>query len=243
MLGRLAREVDVVHRSDHSSERVEDDVEEDHGQRDSLAYHAEQDEHVGDHHRREQLEEVLHPEVDDPKAPELVDGEVLSRLCDQAHRIEGRDGERRHEEQPRHVGGVLAAQSGAQDAPQHEHPDEEPNGEQHLPDPRQIQVLEALEAEPVRRSVPEQPVYAEEGADQRAEYHHGQRAEQHEGELALSPRLAPSDHRREEDAGGHEGGRHPEQSQLHVPGAHQVEREGLGEVDAKEAGQLGPVVL
>ena len=55
--------------------------------------------------------------------------------------------------------------------------------------------------------------------------------------------LAPGDHRRQEDAGGDERGRHPEDRQLHVPGAHQVVREDLREVDAEEARDVGAVVL
>ena len=116
VLGRLAGEVEVVHRADHAAERVEDDVEEDHRQRDLLPHHPEQHEHVGDHHGREQLEEVLHPQVDDPEAPELVDREVLAGLGDQADRVEGRDRERGHEEQPGHVARVLA-RAGACAAP------------------------------------------------------------------------------------------------------------------------------
>ena len=78
VLGRLAGEVEVVHRPDHAADRVEDDVEEDDGERDPLAHDAEQHEHVGDHHGREQLEEVLDPEVDDPEAPELGGREVVA---------------------------------------------------------------------------------------------------------------------------------------------------------------------
>jgi len=55
--------------------------------------------------------------------------------------------------------------------------------------------------------------------------------------------LAPGDHRRQEDAGGHERRRHPEQRELHVPRPHEVVREDLCEVDAEEAVDLGPVVL
>ena len=56
-------------------------------------------------------------------------------------------------------------------------------------------------------------------------------------------RLAPGDHRREEDPGGDERRRDPEDRELDVPGAHQVVREDLGEVEAEEAGELGAVVL
>jgi hypothetical protein len=73
------------------TERVQMMSEEDHRQRDLLAHHAEQDEHVGHHHRGEQLEEVLHPQVHDPEAPELGDGEVIARSGDQPDGVEGRD--------------------------------------------------------------------------------------------------------------------------------------------------------
>ena len=55
-------------------------------ERDLLAHHAEQHEHVGDHHRGEQLEEVLDPQVHDPEAPELGDREVVAGAGEQARR-------------------------------------------------------------------------------------------------------------------------------------------------------------
>ena len=56
-------------------------------------------------------------------------------------------------------------------------------------------------------------------------------------------RLAPGDHRREEDSRCDERRGHPEDGELHVPGAHQVERGELGQVHPEEAGQLRAVVL
>ena len=128
-----------------------------------------------------------------------------------------------------------AAQPPAQHAPEHEDPDEQADRQQHLPEPGEVEVLEALQAEPVRRGVLEHAVDAEVGADQRAEDHDGERAEQREGELALMLGLAAGDHRRQEDAGGDERRRDPEQRELDVPGAHQVVREDLREVEAEEA--------
>src|SRR5215211_4625661 len=49
---------------------------------------AEKNEHVGDHHRGEELEEVLDPQVHDPEAPELGGGEVVRRAGDQADGVE-----------------------------------------------------------------------------------------------------------------------------------------------------------
>ena len=80
-------------------------------------------------------------------------------------------------------------------------------------------------------------------ADQAAEDHDRQRSEQDERELALAARLSAGDHRRQEDAGGDERGGDEEDRQLHVPGADQVVGEHLGDVDAEEAVELGPVVL
>ena len=86
-------------------------------------------------------------------------------------------------------------------------------------------------------------MHAEVRADQRPEDHHRQRAEQREGKLALVPRLAAGDHRRQEDPGRDERGGHPEQRELDMPGPHQVVREQLGQVEAEEAVDLRAVVL
>src|SRR5215208_352613 len=59
----------------------------------------------------------------------------------------------------------------------------------------------------------------------------------------LSPRLAAGDHRGEEDPGCQKRGRHPEDRELHVPGANQVVRQHLRQVYAKEAREVRPVVL
>ena len=163
VLGGLAGEVEVVHRADHAAERVEDDVEEDHRQRDPLAHDPEQHEHVGDHRGREQLEEVLDPEVDDPEAPELGRREVVARARDQPDRVEGQDRAGGEEEEPGHVAGVFARKTPAQDPPEHHDPDDRADREQHLPEPGEVEVLEALQAEPVRRRVLEHAVDAEEG--------------------------------------------------------------------------------
>jgi hypothetical protein len=74
----------VVHRPDHAADRVEDDVEVDDEERDSLGDHAEQDEDVRDHHGREELEEVFHPQVHDPEAPEVGRRERVVRAREQA---------------------------------------------------------------------------------------------------------------------------------------------------------------
>src|SRR5829696_5146686 len=69
------------------------------------------------------------------------------------------------------------------------------------------------------------------------------KAEQREGEPVLSPGLPASNHRGEEDPGCQKRGRHPEDRQLHVPGAHEVVREPLREIHPEEARQVSPVVL
>jgi hypothetical protein len=100
--------------------------------------------------------------------------------------------------------GVLAGKAPARDSPRHEHPDDEPDGQQHLPQPGEVEVLEALQPVPVRRGVGEHAMHAEVRADERAGHDDGERAEQGERELVLIARLAPGDHRRREDPRGDE---------------------------------------
>jgi hypothetical protein len=67
-----------MHRADDPANRVENDVEQHDQQRDPLAHDPEQHEDVGDHDGREQLQEVLHPEMDDPEAPVVGDRERVA---------------------------------------------------------------------------------------------------------------------------------------------------------------------
>ena len=134
----------------------------------------------------------------------------------------------------------LLLQPAAQAAEEDHDPQAEPDDQQDLPEAAQVEVLEALVAED--RAL-EPVVDVGELADQAAEDHDRQRSEQDERELALAARFSAGDHRRQEDAGGDERGGDEEDRQLHVPGADQVVGEHLGDVDAEEAVELGPVVL
>jgi hypothetical protein len=80
-------------------------------------------------------------------------------------------------------------------------------------------------------------------AKQAAGYHDRERAEQPEGEPVLAARLAASDHRRQENPRGQVRGRDEEDCELHVPGAHKVERECPCEIESEETAEVGPVVL
>ena len=206
------------------------------GQRDPLAHDAEQHEDVGDHHGREQLEEVLDPEVDDPEAPEVGDREVVAGAGEQADGVEGRDRAARRGRTAR------ACCPGARRASRPRRPRQSmttqtkrPTDEQDLPEPAEVEVLEALQAEPVRRrrsSKPWTPRYAPIRLPKTTTASAPSSAK---ASLPWPRRLAPGDHRREEDAGGEERGRDQEDRELDVPGAHQVVGEDLRQVDAEEA--------
>lgn len=79
--------------------------------------------------------------------------------------------------------------------------------------------------------------------DEGAGRHDHQGDQERPGEPPLPAWLAPGHERSQEDAGREEGGHHPEQRQLQVPGAGQVERQQPGQVEAEEAREVGPVVL
>ena len=242
VLGRFAGEVEVMHGADHPADRVKEDVEEDDRERNPLAHDPEQDEDVSHHHRGEELEEILDPEVDDPEAPEIGDREAVARARDQADRIEGRDRERCEEKQPRQIALVFALEATAQAAEDQRRPEEEPDHQQHLPEAAEVEVLEPLDAKD-RAVVAEPAVDAAELADQAAEDDDRECREQPVGEPVLAPRLAPRDHWREEDPSRKERGRDEEDCELDVEGASEVERQQLGQIDAEEVSELSAVML
>src|SRR4029450_1036471 len=138
----------MVHSADHTSCRIEQDVQVDHCQCHLLPDHPEQDEDVGDHDGREELEEVLDPQMHDPEAPEVRGGEVRLRPGEQPDGIECRDRQGREEEEPRHVAHVLPPEPSAHRPEEHRNPEEEAYREQYLPKTPEIEVLKTLVAEP-----------------------------------------------------------------------------------------------
>src|SRR5215218_2294812 len=74
-----------------------------------------------------------------------------------------------------------------------------------------------------------------------AEDHNSQGAEQPGGQALLAPWRAARDHRGQEDAGGEERGRRPEDRELHVPGPDDVERQIPGQIEPEEACNVRPV--
>ena len=144
VLHRCAGEVQVVHCADDATHRVQDDVEEDELDGDLAAHHAQHHEDVGDHDRGEQLEEVLDPQVHHPEPPELGDGQMRLGAGEHADGVERGDGQAGVEEQPRHVQLALGLQPGPDRAVDDRHPQEQPDDEQNLPEPRQVKVFPLL---------------------------------------------------------------------------------------------------
>ncbi len=240
VLHRGSGEVQVVHRADHPARRVQDDVEEDDAQRDPLPHHAEQHEDVGDHHRGEQLEEVLDPQVHHPEPPEVGDGEVGVAAGQQPDGVERRDRQTGEEEHPRHAGLRCGLQACAQAAEDDRDPHEQPDDQQDLPDPGEVQVLPLLGEQGALGDDPEDRQCL---ADQRPHHHDGDRTEQAVGQPVLPLRFAPGDERRQEDPRGQERRRRPQQRQLHMPGPGQVVGQQAGQIQAEERAQVGAVVL
>jgi len=62
------------------------------------------------HDGREQLEESLHPQMDDPETPRIHDGVICSTAEEHGRQIKDGDAEGRHHEERRHLitVGILA---------------------------------------------------------------------------------------------------------------------------------------
>ncbi len=225
-----------------ATDGVQDDVQVDDRHGHSLAHDTQQDEQIGHQDGGEDLEEVLDPQVDHHEPPEVRDGVALVGVGHQADRVEGRDREAGVEEQPRHVDPGLVPQGTPEPAEQHERPEEQTQRQQHLPEAPEVQVLPALHPDQVQgRRQPSVQVH--QLTDHGAEDDHGQGTQQAVREPGLTARLAAGDDRCEEQAGGQERRRRPEDGELDVPGADQVVRQPPAQVEAEEAGEVGAVVL
>ena len=88
----LAGEVPVVARADDPAAEVQDGVQVDQARGGLGGDQAHLVEHDRHQHRREELEESLDPEVDDPEAPVVDDGEVGVRAVEERGQVEDRDG-------------------------------------------------------------------------------------------------------------------------------------------------------
>src|ERR1019366_10500037 len=88
----LPSEIPVVARDDDPAAEVQDGVEVDQARGGLGAHHAHLVEHDRYQHRREKLEEPLHPEVDDPEAPVVDYREVAVRAIEEGGQIEYGDG-------------------------------------------------------------------------------------------------------------------------------------------------------
>ena len=244
MLGRLAGEVEVVHRPDHAADGVEDDVEEDHGQRDPLAHDAEQHEHVRDHHGGEQLEEVLHPQVHDPEAPELGDREVVAGAGEQADGVEGRNrAARRRRTATACSPGARRPAAGAA-APQHHDPDARARASAVSARSARGRGTRSPAARTIRRRVLEHAVDAEVRADERAERRRpsARRAARRRACPGASARAAAIIGARKMPAATNEVATQKIASctcQVRM----RLYGKPLGEVEAEEVGDVGPVVL
>ena len=156
------------------------------------------------------------------------------RARQQADGVEGRNGKRGEEEQPRHVALVLRAPAPAQSAEQHHHPEHQPDGQQDLPEPAEIEILESLapnQLQPRSNPAVDPGIFA----GQAAEHDDRQRAEQPVGKPAAGRAARGRRSSAQERSRGQKGSGNPEDRQLQVPGARHVEGQHAGQVEARKS--------
>ena len=130
----LAGEVPVVAGPDDAAGQVEDGVEVDDAGGGASRDQSQDHEHHGDEHGGEQLEEALHPQVDDPEAPVVDDREVGAGAEEERGQVEERDGRRRVEEQRGELGPPGVADRRAQGPVHEDQPAREAGRQQQLPE-------------------------------------------------------------------------------------------------------------
>ena len=201
---------------------------------------AEQNEDVGDEDRGEEFEEVLDPEMDDPETPEIGSGEVISGVSQQADSVKGRDRQRGEEEEPRQIASRFGTEPAAKSTIEDGNPEEESDDEKDLPQAPEVEILEALIAEPTADGA---SLHSGEFSEKTADNHDDERTEQGIGKRFLAARLVPRDHRDQKNARGKVGGGDPEDGELKVPGADNVIGEQAAKIDAEEGLQVGALVF
>ena len=144
----LAREVPVVAGADDPAREIQDGVQVDQARGGPGADEPHLVEHHGHQHRREEFEESLHPEMDDPEAPVVDDGEVGVGAVEKGGQVEDRDGHGRIQEE-RGQFALVRALDGGPERPEHQkQPEHEASCQQELPEAPEVQVLGALVPEP-----------------------------------------------------------------------------------------------
>ena len=199
LLGGGTDEVGVVQGTDHATDGVEHGVHHDDGDSDALADNAEQHEDVRHHHGGEQLEEVLHPEVNHPEAPELGDRHVSALAGEKADRVEHGNGQAREQEQPGEGGLLRALQTGGEGSCDDHNPDEHAHDEQNLEESRQVQELPLLREDGVGG---DQTLLREPFVQQRAEDHEDHGTDEDVGQQTLLLGFAAGNQRGDEDKAG-----------------------------------------
>ena len=238
--GHLAGPVPVVSRADDAAAQVEDGVEIDHARRSLVRHHAQPEEDHRHHDGDEQFKEAFDPKVNDPEPPRINHGEVGFAGEEHRRQIKERDADGRIEEQRRHFTALgVFARRGNRTGQQHQ-PEDESEGQQHLPGAAQVKILPALMAEP-EPEIAQRLIHAEQFAEQTAQRHDDQRGKENVDAFDLALGFA-AQHRSEEEAASHVSGRDPEDRQLQMPGAQDVARQQARQVEAVEGARLDAVM-
>src|SRR5690606_30914569 len=137
------------------------------------------------------------PEVDDPPAPVLHDGEVAARGEEEAGAVHEADGDGAGDEQPDDVGGLAHTAPGRPERADHQHePEEQAAEEGDLKGAAEFDVFVALVPEPEAGVEAEALLDARPLTREAADDDHDQGAEQGEDTGALVTRFVPADERR-----------------------------------------------
>src|SRR6476646_5004232 len=90
----------------------------------------------------------LHPQMDHPKAPEIRRRKVSVRPGKQTYGVECRNRKRREEEQPRHISHMVRAQPATKPTEENDHPEDQTDRQQNLPEAAEIKIFETLAPKP-----------------------------------------------------------------------------------------------
>ena len=237
----LPRPIPVVAGADDAAGQKEDGIEINHPGGREAGDHAEFVEEDGDHGGDEELEEPLHPEMNDPEPPHVHHGKMGLPREEEGRQVKEGNGRGGEQKQGGDLAlfGIFPHRSHRPD--KQKKPEEQSHDQQELPPPPEVEILPSLVAEP-EPPLSRQLEDPEHFAEQTAEDDDREGGKKEVDPTGLPFWLAFAEGCREKKAAPHIAGGDPENGRLQMPGAEDIAGKKSGEVQPVKGSRIGPVM-
>src|SRR5208283_1422719 len=187
------------------------------------------------------FEKAFDPELDDPEAPVVNDGIFCCAAEKESRQVKNRNRQGREHEKPGDLLAFRVAHGRGKPSKQQNNPEHQSQCEQDLPAPAKIEIFPSLVSKP-EPEVAEELIYAQEFPQKTPchDGHQGPKQQVDSEHLPLGFRFPQGAGQKQTTA--YVGACNPEKGQLQMPGAQNITRKYLIEIDSVKAPRFGPEV-